>query len=537
MACGHLPFEDIPNAEEAGGPDAGPLVDGALTDGNEGGADGRVDAADAGCSGPDCIGTFVSVATGADTNPGTSARPVKTIAKATAIAVALGGGQNVYVAGGSYAEKVTLAQGVDLLGGYDCSAVSCTWARNPDKIDTAILAQDFEGVVAPSTVTRKTRFDGFRVVGKEGTAVAATNSVAMSLVGGTPIVSHCRFVGANVLGVVKSIGLAVYGPSNDPTGALIENNAIGSGSSLKQSAALLLAATPGGAPGAPGPVAVVTANRIRSGDAPLTSGVLAFSSSTGTVLMSNDISSGTATGGSSWGIIVESTMTIDANRINAEPTAVGVCTTPANPCGGIHSRGSTTTIVNNVILGGKGPRTCAVFLEDGEAGVGKVILNANTLDGAGNAGVDSTISTAIALRINAGNAATIGEIRNNILLGGLNGMRYGVYEDGTAGKIVRPVALANNGFWNAGTPRSDFAYRKWDGNVGTDILFGALATIGMPTPSANLGVDPKLDSTYHLTQLSPMIDMGTLTQAPPRDIDGSNRPKGAGIDIGADEAK
>ena len=136
-----------------------------------------------------------------------------------------------------------------------------------------------------------------------------------------------------------------------------------------------------------------------------------------------------------------------------------------------------------------------------------------------------------------GTNATFGKVRNNILLGGLNKSRYGVYEDPTAGKTARVTALDNNDFWNAGLPRNDFAYRLWNGTSGTDLTFAQLAMLTTAAPAGNLNVDPLLDATWHLTATSPVIDKGTSTEAPSRDIDGDNRPKGTAVDIGADEAK
>ena len=548
-ACGHLPFVELAvDGDAAAGAEAGAIVEGGAT--VEGGAivDGNVPDAkpDAGpCQGPTCVGTYVSGATGDDLDPGTSDKPVKTIAAGLAIAVKLGGKQNVYVASSHYPEKVTLAEGVHLLGGYDCSGTSCTWTRDVLKNDTAILDPDFEGVLAPSAVTRKTVFDGFRVAGKGGAPMASPGSAAMSLVGGTPTVTHCRFGGGAVTGGglnARSIGVAIIGPSNASAGALIDQNAIAGGTSTDQSIGLLFAASAIGVAGAP--VAVVTSNVIHGDAAPFTSGVVAFGSGAGTLLANNDIAGGTssASGTSnsgSWGISVQSTMTIDANHINTVAASAGACTMNVNGsfCGGIRSQGSTTTIINNVVLGAKGPRSCAVLLEDGEVGVGAVILNDNTLDGAGLGAIDGTLSTAVALRINAGTNATFGKVRNNILLGGLNKNRYGVYEDPPTGKTAHVVALDNNDFWNAGTPRNDFAYRVWNGTSGTDLTFAQIAMLSTAAPAANLNVDPLLDATWHLAVTSPLIDKGTSTEAPSRDIDDDNRPKGTAVDIGADEAK
>src|SRR4026209_379904 len=65
--------------------------------------------ADGACNG---LGTFVSALTGDDANPGTKASPVKTIAAGMANAVTIGNAQSVVVAEGTYAEKVSLAEGI-----------------------------------------------------------------------------------------------------------------------------------------------------------------------------------------------------------------------------------------------------------------------------------------------------------------------------------------------------------------------------------------------------------------------------------------
>jgi hypothetical protein len=227
-------------------------------------------------------------------------------------------------------------------------------------------------------------------------------------------------------------------------------------------------------------------------------------------------------------------MTIDTNLINA--VAGASCTQGASFCGGIQSQGSTTTIINNVVHGASGSRTCAVLLSNGETATGAVILNGNTLDGAGNGNNDGNISAALALLIRGGNSATVGRVRNNILLGGLNEHRYGVFEEGVAGTTIHLAALENNDFWNAGTPKTDFAYRLWDGDAVSELSFAQLANVP-GTPSNNLGVDPLLDATFHMAQTSPLVDKGTPTEAPARDLDGELRPKGPIVDIGADEAK
>ncbi|MDB4994716.1 MAG: uncharacterized protein JWM74_2148, partial [Myxococcaceae bacterium] len=547
--CGHLAFEDLPVEESEGGIDAGidasidaPLVEASADTGPR---DAAVDAADGGCAGPSCVGTFVSGNTGLDTNPGTATAPVKTITKAIAIAVGLGGRRSVFVAASHYPEKVTLAEGVDLLGGYDCDVGSCTWARNVLVNDSAILDPDFEGVLAPKTITRQTLFDGFRVMGKGGAPTSAPGSAAITLEGGSPTISRCKIVGGDTNGgatvsAKRSIAIAVLAPSNSPTGALIDRNNIVAGGSTDTSVGVLFDSKVGTSLGPA--AALVTGNVIHGGTAPSTHGVLAFASGSGAVVQGNDIIAGTSTTsgnpGSSWGITVAAGMVIDGNRINVDQLGVGTCSSNSNFCGGVQSLGSVSSITNNVILGVKGPRSCAVLLTEAEQAAGVVVLNANTLDGAGSgvAGGGGSISTAIAIRIgncgSCGTNAVIGKARNNILLGGTNQSRYGVYEDGISGKTSHLAALDNNDFWNAtAAARNDFAYRFWDGSSAQDLTFAEITSapdggLTTPVPNADLNVDPLLDATYHLTGASPCANKGTAVEAPARDIDGENRPKG-----------
>src|SRR6185295_8849874 len=114
-------------------------------------------------------GTYVSN-TGNNNNPGTQALPVATIAKGIANAQTLGGNTPVYIGQGHYTEKVTLVEGINLLGGHQCDVTTCTWSRDPATYDSAILDTDAEGVLAPDTITRATLVDGLRIQGNNGTS-------------------------------------------------------------------------------------------------------------------------------------------------------------------------------------------------------------------------------------------------------------------------------------------------------------------------------------------------------------------------------
>lgn len=94
-------------------------------------SDDAPDAAgvDANCDGIDgdaSRGIFVAK-TGNDTNAGTRAAPLASIGAALALAQSSSGLDQIFVATGQYEEKVTLADGVSIFGGYDAGA---NWARN-----------------------------------------------------------------------------------------------------------------------------------------------------------------------------------------------------------------------------------------------------------------------------------------------------------------------------------------------------------------------------------------------------------------------
>ena len=541
-ACGHSALDLFPEDVDGGG--------GVGT--ADGGLDAEVDVdvmpadagVDAGCTGPSCPGTYVAGDVGSDTNPGTGFAPVKTIKKAMEIAALLGGAQDVYVAAAKYTEKVTLAERVSLLGGYDCSALPCTWARDIATKESTLVAPDFDGVFAPHTITRKTLFEGFRVDGKAGTPVAVPGGAAMTLEG-SPTIARCTIRGGDTTGGIvnarRSIGISVLAPSSDPAGARIVDNTIGAGTAAEESVGVHFQ----GRAAAVGSVSATLAkNRIQGGNAPSSIGIAAWSSGAGTVIRDNDILAGTSTtgGGGAWGIAVGSTMTIDGNRINVDANAPGSCiqTVAPNFCGGIVSLSSTSVITNNIIRGVKGPRSCAVALVEAEKVAGAVVLNGNTLDGGGSGPTVGLVSAAVTVRTGVGTNSIFGNVRNNILLGGSNKSRYGVFEDSVAGKTARPAVLENNDFWNPplASPTSDFAYRQWVAGVGTDVPFANLTTkLTALAPKDNLGVDPLFGTGFHLQTTSPVIDEGTPTEAPPRDMDGNARPQGAAVDMGADEAR
>ena len=207
-------------------------------------------------------------------------------------------------------------------------------------------------------------------------------------------------------------------------------------------------------------------------------------------------------------------------------------------CGGIASFSGAGSITNNVVFGANAPNSAALYLIEAEVASGILIVNANVLNGGGTAG-NSTRSAAFYLRIGACGTCGLnginGRVRNNILQAGKAPNAYGVYEDAPSGKTTHPQALQNNLFF-VGT---GVLYREFDGTAGTNLAsiaaVNALSVI--PSVGANIVGDPLLGATWHIGAASPCINKGTLTEAPAKDMDGEARPKGAAIDIGADEAQ
>jgi hypothetical protein len=487
------------------------------------------------------IGTYVSELTGDDLNPGTKDKPVKTIGKgmqnAQTIMATTNAPIDVYVAEGTYTEKVTMVEDINLVGGYSCTAQPCTWDRDPKLYDSKIVDTDFQGVLAGHTVTRATRIDGFTITGKSGDpGSTAPGTVALTVAGGTPtIVNNTITAGDAVTGAWpggRSVGIAVLAPANDTQGVAIDGNTISAGKSENTaSIGVMFWALPGQVGKTYG---LVVRNTITGGPGNSSAGIEAWTSGTGTVIRNNDIQGGEAEAGGAWGINIGSIALIDGNRINLDPNAKPKCQ-QQNWCGGIHSPSSTTVIINNVIAGADAPRSAGVRLAELETPAGAVVLSSNSIDGGGSTSSGS-ISAAVQLEIGGccGQQTLVGRVSNNILLGGVGQNQFGIFEAKTGGKQAHPEMLQNNDFF---VP-SGILYAYWDGAtasaLNTEAAVNGLAQKLGPV-SGNISADPSQDSSYHLQTGSPCIDSGTATDAPASDFEGDARPAGQGYDIGPDE--
>lgn len=480
------------------------------------------------------LGTFVSV-NGNNANPGTQAQPVLTIAVGLAHALTIGNGVDVYVAQGAYYEAVTMVEGVSLFGGYE----DATWTRDIKAYPTSIACTAFVCLSAPSTITRATLFDGFSLKGLTGSPAVSPGNATVYLQGGCPTISHNVIQGGTVSSGsgtnATSSGIFVVGPQSDVNGPLIANNTITGGTSTELSVGLVinddLAA------------AEVRDNAIRGGAGKTSQGLTAWASTSKTIIENNDIQAGDSTTGGSFGLVIQGAATINKNRFNTDLLTSPKCTQIASGawCGGLLSFSATATITNNVILGADSAYSVGVLLSEAEDPAGQIILNGNFIDGSGQlTGAVSNTSRSVGLvmrspYVGANTNAIFGSIRNNIFVGGRNVNRYGVYEDDVAGQTCDPGAFENNDiFFPTQAGSINNIYRDWNGAIGTP--HPLIDTINLWAGfGANIDDDPHVDQTGHLLVGSPCINAGTMAEAPQFDMDDEARPKGASIDIGADE--
>jgi hypothetical protein len=556
-ACGHFGVEIGFSGDDS---DSGTNEDGGGDDGSisaDGASDASADARDAGppipCTGPSCPGVYVAGDVGNDNDPGTSDKPVATIAKGIELASQRGKPTDVYVAAkansGKYNDPLTFIEGVSLYGGYDCTAAPCSWARDFQKNVTLIAGTDYRGLVIGDEISRVTVIDGFQIFGKGTSPNVAPGGVALTIEG-APTVRNCKVEASpatsGTQGSVRSIAVAIIGPSSkDPNGPLIEKNDIRAAQANEESVGIWMAVRVGAGTAATVAAEITHNAAIRGGAGVRSYGIFARRTAAATLVDGNNITSGPSgsvgSEGGSWGIVAGGQMTIRRNQIN-QSAAVANTSGPSCAgeawCGGIRSDQGALVIESNIIKGVRGGNTAAVILVGVEgANPPAVALNGNTLDPVGDGSDTGSTSAAIQLQNDSLFDVTIGKVRNNILLGGVNATRYGVYESKT-GKQIHLAALENNDFFL--TPRQDpsgdFAYFYWNGSAATQYTFAQLASVQTPSPNANISVNPKLDpATYLLQSGSPVVDKGTLTEAPKRDIKGDTRPKGSAIDLGAHE--
>jgi putative metal-binding protein len=501
------------------------------------------DGADNDCDGsgdpPSCngLGTFVASDVGDDTNPGTQASPVQTIGKGIQNAVTIGMGQPVFVAGGHYTEKVTLVEGVSLLGSYQCDVSDCSWVRDLGNIDTAIIDTDAEGVYAGPGITRATVVEGFRIQGLSSANPGSfAEASALRLDQGSPIVVGNVINGPAVSGcsICGSLAVAIDGPMSDPLGALFQGNEVNAADSPNWSIGISVGGDA---------VAEILRNSLFGGAGDWARTVTVGGGNSQALIVGNNINAGSCKtqNGSSFALFLgNGEAIVDKNFINYTVPLSVTCNTQTWS-GGIEGGAGLETITNNVILGMASLRSTAVMLRDGEVPLGQVDLNSNTLDGTGTPNNNTAISAALVIGpLVQGNNGFIGQIRSNIMVSGVANARFGVLEEDAPGKTLHPAALDTNDIWAPSSGMgSGTDYLFWNGATSTSMTVAQVNAQMTFLTFMNFAADPDLDAMYHLQNIAtnPCIDAGTNLGPPPADdVDGDVRPQGADFDVGADEA-
>ena len=519
------------------GDDGGATGDGGLRDG---GADALPPD---GC-GDECVpadSIYVSAVVGDDANSGAKDAPVKTVH--AGLSLAREAGVNVVVGEGTYTEAVTLAEGVDLLGGYHCAADACDWTRDINLYVSTIAAIDPRGLVATSSITSATLVSGFTIRGLDGEPMITDGGRAVTIEGGSVTLRGNKIiagaVGPGNDGEHRSVGISIR-ETTTSTPIVIENNEITGGTGDTSIGIAMDTLDP-----SLSALVTISSNVIRTRTARSAYGIYALYAKAGSVASNNDIVVGTTTGGESFGMLVSGPVKIDANRVNVDRMAVGVCMQATSWCGGIAVEGNATApITNNIAYGPRGSRTAGLVIAQFSRATGPIVATNNFFSGGGTAtfgGGTRGQSAAVALVTGDSGVALapdVGTLRNNIFDGGSSNVRFGVRESLNVDRI-HPVVLEANAFvFTALSNRDDVLLREIaaDGDIiDHTSLIGMELTSNVPTLN-NLDGNPLLDATLHLAATSPLIDVGSTLGAPATDFEGDPRPGGQGIDIGPDEA-
>jgi hypothetical protein len=227
----------------------------------------------------DRVGIFVSP-TGSDTNVGTKAMPVQTIAKAISLTMTL---KRIYICEGTYAEDVSIAppaDGISLYGGFKCA--DWTYSGNKPQVGMTKVSLSITGTTKAITIE-----DLFFQA-----AAGAPNSIAALVSGATGPVTFTRVklqAGLGAAGTDGTVG-SNWTQANQADPSIAGKNASGAtGGALQTCTALCTdtMASTGGQGGAGG-----AAPSSGSGGAPTTN-----VTSGGGTAGSGSVCSGTGTGG------------------------------------------------------------------------------------------------------------------------------------------------------------------------------------------------------------------------------------------------
>ena len=164
------------------------------------------------------LGTIYVSESGDPGNAGTPTDPLDSVSSAIAIADG-NGGASVFVAAGTYDEELTLADGVDLYGGFDPSS----WARDIVTNKTVLVNSTGDYTVIAHT---DSTIDGFTIrTYRAAGAPTGTYEYSITTSSGGPTITNNTVVGGALDGTGQSRTIHVQG-SSSPT--ISGNTIIGS---------------------------------------------------------------------------------------------------------------------------------------------------------------------------------------------------------------------------------------------------------------------------------------------------------------------
>ncbi len=116
------------------------------------------------CTIHEAYGVFVSPG-GSDTDPGTRAKPVRTLT--VALQGAAVSGRRVYACAGTYAENVVFAEGLSVFGNLKCQGAN--WELTTERAKIAPLASADGIATRAKNIVKPTRIDSVEIVGANAT--------------------------------------------------------------------------------------------------------------------------------------------------------------------------------------------------------------------------------------------------------------------------------------------------------------------------------------------------------------------------------
>jgi hypothetical protein len=393
-------------------------------------------------------------------------------------------GDSLYLAQGTYtgtgAVVITVTRSIGLYGGWDGSS-NIPVVRDPDIHPTILDGEGTRQVVNISASSSPT-LDGFTIIGgiaPDGGGVYINNA---SPVIQNNVITGNQTIDSDTYEDGRGGGIFVDGASN----AMIAHNHILGNTSGYGGGIYHYGST----------TITILANEIADNVSSFRGGGILIERAPD-IIQANLLSGNSATQDGGGMLIWAAAPSVDANRIMGNS---------ANAGGGI-SMGNNATpgLLNNL------------FISNTHDGVlvgssSPVIVN-NTIVGSGSPDSGDGIS----LYSNLGCTppyCTAGSITNNIIV------NYAI------------------GIYGTGDPTTAIDYNDVWGNSVADYFLSPGVVIGTHNLSLDpLFANPSVDD-YHLQGSSPCVEAGDpagVPPAPPTDMDGTSRPAGDRVDIGADE--